>query len=118
LGEALGTKTTQLTLDVDRVPPDALKSIETRGQSFSQSMLSHGSDGARTITSAGEIATGAVNKSLKELEAASRAAIDHSRQVSTAAVTEMKETRKILRTDTAPLFGRRGEGNIRLQEVR
>jgi len=117
LVEALGTKTTQLTLDVDRVTSDALKSIETRGQSFSQSMLSHGSDVARTITSAGEIATGAVNKSLKELEAASRAAIDHSRQVSTAAVTEMQETSKILRTDTVALFERLREGNILLQEV-
>src|SRR5258708_31656892 len=102
LVEALGAKTNQLTVDIDRVTSDALKSIETRGQSFSQSMLSHGSDVARTITSAGEIATGAVNKSLKELEAASRAAIDQSRQVSVPPVTEIQETSKILPTDTAP----------------
>jgi Skp family chaperone for outer membrane proteins len=80
-------------------------------------MLSHGSDVARTITSAGELATGAVNKSLKELEQSSRAAIDQSRQVSIAAVTEMQETSKILRTDTVALFERLREGNILLQEV-
>jgi hypothetical protein len=117
LVEAIGAKTSQLTIDIDRVTSEALKSIETRGQTFSQSMVSNGSDVARTITSAGELATGAVNKSLKELEQSSRAAIDQSRQVSIAAVTEMQETSKILRTDTVALFERLREGNILLQEV-
>src|SRR4029077_14602606 len=67
--------------------------------------------------SAGELASGAVSKSLKELEQASRAAIDQSRQVSVAAVTEMQETSKLLRTDTVALFERLREGNILLQEV-
>src|ERR1700685_782014 len=117
LVEALGSRTTQLTVDIDRVTSDALKSIETRGQAFSQSMSTNGSDVARIITSAGELATGAVNKSLKDLEIASRNAIDQSRQVSIAAVTEMQETSKILRTDTVALFERLREGNILLQEV-
>jgi hypothetical protein len=117
LVEAIGAKTNQLTVDIDRVTSDALKSIEARGQTFSQSVLSNGSDVARTITSAGELATGAVSKSLKDLEQASRAAIDQSRQVSVAAVTEMQETSKILRTDTVALFERLREGNILLQEV-
>ena len=117
LVEALGAKTTQLTTDIDRVTADALKSIETRGQAFSQSMSTHGSEVARTITSAGDLATGAVAKSLKDLEQSSRSAIDQSRQVSIAAVTEMQETSKILRTDTVALFERLREGNILLQEV-
>ncbi len=117
LVEAIGSKTSQLTLDIDRVTSDALKSIETRGQAFSQSMSTNGADVARTITSAGELATGAVNKSLKDLEQSSRSAIDQSRQVSIAAVTEMQETSKILRTDTVALFERLREGNILLQEV-
>ena len=117
LVEAIGAKTNQLTVDIDRVTSEALRSIETRGQTFSQSMLGNGTDVARTITSAGELATSAVNKSLKELEQASRAAIDQSRQVSIAAVTEMQETSKILRTDTVALFERLREGNILLQEV-
>jgi hypothetical protein len=117
LVEALGAKTTQLTTEIDRVTADSLKSIETRGQAFQQSMATHGSDVARTITSAGDLATGAVAKSLKDLEASSRSAIDQSRQVSIAAVTEMQETSKILRTDTVALFERLREGNILLQEV-
>ena len=59
LVDAIGAKTSQLTLDIDRVTSDALKSIETRGQTFSHSMMSNGADVARTITSAGELATGA-----------------------------------------------------------
>ncbi len=43
LVEAIGAKTNQLTVDIDRVTSDALKSIETRGQAFSQSMLGNGS---------------------------------------------------------------------------
>ena len=117
LVEALSTRTTQLTTDIDRVTADALKSIETRGLAFSQSMSTHGSEVARTITTAGDLATGAVAKSLKDLEQASRSAIDQSRQVSIAAVTEMQETSKILRTDTVALFERLREGNILLQEV-
>jgi len=80
-------------------------------------MLGNSSEVARTITSAGELATTAINKSLKDLEQASRAAIEQSRQVSVAAVTEMQETSKILRTDTVALFERLREGNILLQEV-
>jgi hypothetical protein len=80
-------------------------------------MSTHGSEVARSITSAGDLATGAVAKSLKDLEQSSRSAIDQSRQVSIAAVTEMQETSKILRTDTVALFERLREGNILLQEV-
>ena len=117
LVEAIGAKTSQLTVEIDRVTSDALKSIETRGQAFSQSMMGNGNDVARTITSAGELATSALNRSLKDLEQSSRAAIEQSRQVSVAAVTEMQETSKILRTDTVALFERLREGNILLQEV-
>src|SRR5438034_2256977 len=117
LVEALSTRTTQLTTELDRVTAGSLKAIGRRGQAFQQSMATHGSEVARTITTAGDLATGAVAKSLKDLEQASRAAIEQSRQVSIAAVTEMQETSKILRTDTVALFERLREGNILLQEV-
>src|ERR1700749_4857711 len=80
-------------------------------------MMTNGSDVARNITTAGELATGAVKKSIKDLEQSSKAAIEQSRQVSIAAVTEMQDTSKILRTDTVALFERLREGNILLQEV-
>ena len=117
LVEAISARASQLATDIDRATSEALRSIEARGQAFSQSMMNNGSDVARTITSAGEMATGALNKSIKDLELSSRAAIDQSRQVSIAAVTEMQETSKILRTDTVALFERLREGNILLQEV-
>ena len=72
LVDALGAKANQLTVDIDRVTADALKAIESRGQTFSQTMLTNGTDVARTITTAGELATGAVNKSLKDLEQTSQ----------------------------------------------
>jgi hypothetical protein len=117
LVEALTNKSAQLATDIDRATADALKSIEMRGHTFAQTMSTHGAEVARNITSAGDVATGAVAKSLKDLEHSSRAAIDQSRQVSIAAVTEMQETSKILRTDTVALFERLREGNILLQEV-
>ena len=117
LVEALTGKTNQLTADIDRITTDALKAIETRSQTFAHSLMTNGSDVSRTITSAGELATGALTRSLKDLEQASKTAIEQSRQVSIAAVTEMQETSKILRTDTVALFERLREGNILLQEV-
>jgi hypothetical protein len=117
LVDAIGNKTNVLTVEIDRVTGEALKSIELRGQAFSKSVTTNGADVSRTIISAGEQASGAINKSLKDLETTSRSAIDQSRQVSIAAVTEMQETSKILRTDTVALFERLREGNILLQEV-
>ena len=117
LVESIGSKTVLFTTEVDRVTSEALKAIETRGQSFSQSIASNSSTIARSITAAGELATGAINKSLKDLEQASRTTIEQSRQVSMQAVAEMQETSKVLRTDTVALFERLREGNILLQEV-
>src|SRR5205085_11676542 len=87
------------------------------GGGVTQAMMSNSNDLARMINTAGEVATGAVNKSLKDIELSTRNAIEQSRQVSIAAVTEMQETSKLLRTDTVALFERLREGNILLQEV-
>ena len=117
LVEAIGAKAGQLTMDIGRTTDDALKAIEGKGFIFAQSMTNNSADIARMINTASEVATGAINKSLKDIELTSRNAIDQSRQVSVAAVTEMQETSKMLRTDTVALFERLREGNILLQEV-
>ncbi|MGO9358406.1 MAG: negative regulator of septation ring formation, partial [Xanthobacteraceae bacterium] len=117
LVQALSDRSNQMNIDIRRATDEALKSIEAKGSTFSQSLVKNSTDLARSITTAGEIATGAVNKSLKDIEQTTRVAIDQSRQVATAAVTEMQETSKILRTDTVALFERLREGNILLQEV-
>ena len=117
LVEAIDTKSGELTAEIERVTAEAMRSIESRAQGFSQALAGNSTEVVRNITSAGDLATSTINKSLKDLELASRNAIDQSRQVSIAAVTEMQETSKILRTDTVALFERLREGNILLQEV-
>jgi hypothetical protein len=117
LVQAMSERSNQINIDIGRVTDEALKLIDNKGSVFAQSLVKNSSDLARTITTAGEIATGAVNKSLKDIEQTTRGAIEQSRQVAAAAVTEMQETSKILRTDTVALFERLREGNILLQEV-
>ena len=117
LVDAIDGKIGQLTTDIDRVTSGALESIETRSQAFSQSMLDNSNAVVRTVNLVSESATGSINKSLTDIEQASRTAIEQSRQASIAAVTEMQETNTILRTDTVTLFERLREGNILLQEV-
>jgi len=117
LVDAIGAKIDQLTTDIDRATSGALESIETRSLAFSQSMLDNSNAVVRTVNLASESAAGSINKSLTDIEQASRTAIEQSRQASIAAVTEMQETNTILRTDTVTLFERLREGNILLQEV-
>jgi hypothetical protein len=115
--EALAGKADEIASTIGGATDSALKSIENHGGAFSVAMMNNSSDLARQINTASEIAIGAVNKSLRDIEQSSRAAIDQSRQVATSTVTELQETSKILRTDTLALFERLREGNILLQEV-
>lgn len=115
--EAIAAKGDEFATLIGNTTQDAVRLINTQSGNFTIEMMNNSSDIARQITAAGESATSAVNKSLKDMELTSRAAIDQSRQVATAAVTEMQETSKILRTDTVALFERLREGNILLQEV-
>ena len=117
LVEALGTKTHEFAHTISGATTSALKAIETQSGDFTVQLMNQSSDISRQITAASELATGSVSKALKDVETSTRAAIDQSRQVATAAVTEMQETSKILRTDTVALFERLREGNILLQEV-
>lgn len=117
LVEALTTKTHDLARTISGATSSALKAIETQSGDFTVQLMNQSSDISRQITAASELATGSVGKALKDVETSTRAAIDQSRQVATAAVTEMQETSKILRTDTVALFERLREGNILLQEV-
>src|SRR3569623_1154926 len=117
LVEALTSKTHALARTISGATSSALKAIETQSGDFTVQLMNQSSDISRQITAASELATGSVGKALKDVEISTRAAIDQSRQVATAAVTEMQETSKILRPDTVALFERLREGNILLQEV-
>jgi len=115
--EAIGSKADEIASTIGSATDSALKSIEGHGGAFTVAMMENSADLARQINTASEVAIGAVNKSLKEIEESSKAAIEQSRQVATTTVSELQETSKILRTDTLALFERLREGNILLQEV-
>jgi hypothetical protein len=114
---SLDSKGQEIAGHISRATDDAVKSISGTGLGFAETMQNNGTEVARLINSASEVATGAVNRSLKEIQETTRGAIEQSRQVASASVTEMQETSKMLRTDTLALFERLREGNILLQEV-
>ncbi|MBI3699942.1 MAG: hypothetical protein HY242_05780 [Afipia sp.] len=117
LVEAIGSKSEEISTVISSATDQALKSIESHGGAFTVAMMNNSSDLARQINTASEVAIGAVNKSLKDIEESSRAAIDQSRQVAATTISELQETNKALRTDTLALFERLREGNILLQET-
>src|SRR5436853_7501627 len=62
-------------------------------------------------------ATKAITRTLRELQDSTQAAVEHSKQTASAAVSEILETQNMLRSDTNALFERLREANILLQEV-
>ena len=95
----------------------AIKDIEDRGLSLARAMMDNSVELTRMINTAGENASGTVNRTLSELHETAQKAIDRSKETATASVKEMMETHNILRTDTTALFERLREANIMLQEV-
>jgi len=84
---------------------------------FSQAMMNNSQELARVINVAGETATGAVTRTLNDLQSTTHSAIEQSKQTAAATVTEMLETHGMLRSDSTALFERLREANIMLQEV-
>jgi hypothetical protein len=117
LVEAISSKSEEISSVISSATDQALKSIESHGGAFTVAMMNNSSDLANQISTASEVAISAVNKSLKDIEESSKAAIDQSRQVAAATINELQETNKALRTDTLTLFERLREGNILLQET-
>ena len=60
---------------------------------------------------------GDITRTLDDLHAATRSAIEESKQTASATVADMLETHGMLRSDTTALFERLREANILLQEV-
>jgi apolipoprotein A1/A4/E domain-containing protein len=114
---ALGGRGQQFATDVDRVTKEAVQSIETKGLSFTKTMLDNSQDIARIINDAASTASASVTRSLENLQAGAKTATEHSQQTATAAVSEVMDTHNMLRNDTAALFERLREANILLQEV-
>ena len=78
---------------MSRVTDHAVKAIEAKGFNFTQTMMDNSEQIARLINEASETATGAVTRSLKELQIESHAG---EREPSTEAITRsIKELREI-----------------------
>jgi len=58
-----------------------------------------------------------ITRTLEDVQAAHRVAIEESKQIASATVADMLETHGMLRSDTTALFERLREANILLQEV-
>jgi hypothetical protein len=114
---ALAEKSQQFAGEITKAAETAVKSIEDRGFAFGQTMMNNSQELARIINVAGETATGAVSRTLSELQSTTQGAIEQSKQTAAATVSEMLETHGMLRSDSTALFERLREANIMLQEV-
>ena len=115
---ALSSKSKEFSGEVSKATDHAVKSIEAKGFTFTRTMMDNSEQIARLINEASETATTAVNRTLKDLQETTRAAIEQSQQTTASAtVSEMLETHGMLRSDTTTLFERLREANILLQEV-
>ncbi len=136
---ALTGKGEQFAGEVARAAEQAVKAIDSKGFVFTQTMMDKSEDIARLINDASLNATGAmtrtlgqmqegavgvteaakltINRTLEELHRATKGAIEESKQTAAATVAEMMETHTMLRSDSTALFERLREANILLQEV-
>jgi len=136
---ALTNKGEQFAGEVVRATDQAVKSIDAKGLVFTQTMMDKSEEIARLINDASLHATGAItrtlgqmqdgaqsateaakltiSRTLEELHQATKGAIEESKQTAAATVAEMMETHTMLRSDSTALFERLREANILLQEV-
>jgi hypothetical protein len=136
---ALSGKGQEFAGEVSRITDQAVKSIEAKSFVFTQTMMDNSEEIARLINEASQTATGAmtrtlgqlqegaqgvtesakstITRTLEDLQSATKAAIEESKQTASATVADMLETHGMLRSDTTALFERLREANILLQEV-
>ncbi|MDI3468337.1 MAG: Kinesin-like protein [Pseudolabrys sp.] len=114
---AIVEKGQQFSDGLARATELAVNTIEHKGLAFTQSMMSNSEEIARLINSAGEVASGTVNRTLNELQTVASQAIEQSKQTASASVSEMLETHNMLRSDSTALYERLREANLLLQEV-
>jgi hypothetical protein len=114
---ALSAKSKEFSTEVNKATDHAVKSIEAQGFTFTRTMMDNSEQIARLVNEASQTATTTVNQTLKELQDSTKNAIEHSKEIASASVSEMLETHGMLRADTTTLFERLREANILLQEV-
>jgi Apolipoprotein A1/A4/E domain len=136
---AISGKGEEMAGEVSRITDQAVKSIEAKSFVFTQTMMDNSEEIARLINDASHNATGAMTRTLGQLQEgvlgvsegakatltrtlddlhrSTRSAIEESKQTASATVADMLETHGMLRSDTTALFERLREANILLQEV-
>ncbi len=136
---AFSNKSQEFTGEISRVTDQTVKAIDSKGFVFTQTMMDKSEEIARLINDASLSATGAItrtlgqlqegaqgvteaarqtiSRTLEDLHRATKGAIEESKQTAAATVAEMLETHTMLRSDSTALFERLREANILLQEV-
>ena len=115
--DALTAKGAQFAEQIGTATDQAIRSIDEHGFGFARSLVDNSAEITRMITSAGETASHAVNRTFNELQESAQKAIEQSKRTATSSVSEMMETHNMVRSDTTALFERLREANIMLQEV-
>jgi hypothetical protein len=114
---ALAARSKEFSSEVIKATDNAVKSIEGQGFTFTRTMMDNSEQIARLVNEASVSATTTINRTLKELQETTRTAIEQSRQATAASLGELRESQKMLQSDTTSLFDRLREANILLQEV-
>ena len=104
---ALDDKGEEIANHINRSTENSLAALETKGFTFVQTMMSNSTELSRIINVASEVASGAVNKSLKDMQETARAAIEQTRQATSASIGELQETGKALRATAVNRLGAR-----------
>ena len=136
---AISSKGEEFAAEIEDAAESAVKAVDAKAFAFTQSMMSNSNELARIITEASTSATSIVNRTLKELQESSRNSVSHatttvaqtlkelqqstrgaieqSKQVAVSAVSEIRETHGMLRSDATALFERLRDANGTLQQV-
>src|SRR5437763_4101614 len=112
-----GAQGQRFSTELERITHNAVQSIETKGVTFTKSMVQNSEEITKQINDASTRATASITRTVGDLDTAARGAIERSQKAASAAVTEMMETHGMLRNDTSALFERLREANVLLQEV-
>ena len=112
-----GAQGQKFSTEVERITHNAVQAIEAKGVTFAKSITQNSEEITTQINDASGRAQASITRTLGELDATARGAIERSQKTASAAVTEMMETHGMLRNDTSALFERLREANVLLQEV-
>ena len=112
-----GAQGQKFSTELERITHQAVQSIDTKGVAFTKTIAQTSEGITAQINDASAKASAQIGRTVSELDATARGAIERSQKAASAAVTEMMETHGMLRNDTSALFERLREANVLLQEV-